>query len=307
MRASVLVLVTLLGAAVIARSDLPGSEVIWRAIDTKIAHWDWDLLGWETAAIRSKVNAQFLQPVAGMNEEGRNALVQEYLNRSQQIAQTENALGTLYADQVHQDKTQISQLEARLQGLKAQQALVQPAVEQIVEQQIAHELQKTGIQFWGQIFPPVWFTFSEPPRKLVVSPRDRIDTVYWGMLDPMLPPDERERIEDTILRDQGLSAYVTNIGGLGAYPTLVVDRASLPWVLSTVAHEWVHNYLTLFPLGFNYGVNAETTILNETIADIVGDEVGARALATYYPELVREHPGKDEPAPTSSQHDDTPI
>ncbi|MFZ1770455.1 MAG: hypothetical protein WAU00_14720, partial [Caldilinea sp.] len=76
--------------------------------------------------------------------------------------------------------------------------------------------------------------------------------------------------------------------GLGAYPTLVIDRAPLAWVLSTVAHEWVHNYLTLFPLGFNYSTTSDLTILNETVADIVGDEIGARVLELHYPELAQD-------------------
>jgi hypothetical protein len=41
------------------------------------------------------------------------------------------------------------------------------------------------------------------------------------------------------------------------------------------------------------------TILNETVAEIAGDELGAGSLAAYYPELVREFPGKDEPAPSA--------
>jgi hypothetical protein len=76
-----------------------------------------------------------------------------------------------------------------------------------------------------------------------------------------------------------------------------MDQAPLSWVLSTVAHEWIHNYLTLFPLGINYNTSPQLTIINETVADIAGDELGAAALATFYPELVREFPGKDQPAP----------
>jgi hypothetical protein len=144
--------------------------------------------------------------------------------------------------------------------------------------------------------PPVWFTFTEPPRKLVASPRTSIATTYYAMLQPDLPADERERIETTILQDHNLSAYVTNIGGLGAFPAIVTDQAPLSWVLSTVAHEWVHNYLTFFPLGLNYAASPELTILNETVADIAGDELGAAALRAAYPALVREFPGKDEPA-----------
>lgn len=99
------------------------------------------------------------------------------------------------------------------------------------------------------------------------------------MLQPKLPAEEREAIETTIQDKYDLSAYVTAIGGLGAYPTIVVDQAPLDWVLSTVAHEWIHNYLTMFPLGVSYTDSAELTILNETVAEIAGDELGAQVLA----------------------------
>ena len=136
----------------------------------------------------------------------------------------------------------------------------------------------------GRPFPPVWFTFTEPPKKLVVSPRGRIMTAHYAMLQPHVSAAEREAVEDSILREQNFSAYLTNIGGLGAFPTQVIDRAPLHWVLTTIAHEWVHNYLTLFPLGLNYNTSSDLTIMNETVADIIGDELGLRALETHYPD-----------------------
>ena len=166
-------------------------------------------------------------------------------------------------------------------------------------------LGENGLELFGMPFPPVWFTFTEPPKKLVVSPRSRIATAYYAMLQPSLPAHTREEMEESIYADQDLSAYVTEIGGLGAYPAQLVDRAPLPWILSTVAHEWTHNYLTFFPLGLRYDASSDLTILNETVAEIVGDEVGAKALARFYPGLVREFPGKDEPAP-SGRTDESP-
>ncbi len=82
---------------------------------------------------------------------------------------------------------------------------------------------------------------------------------------------------------------------------MVVDQAPLAWVLNTVAHEWVHNYLTFFPLGFNYNTSPEITTLNETVADIVGDEIGDRVLRRYYPDQV-----PPEPAPSPNPQSPTP-
>jgi hypothetical protein len=53
-----------------------------------------------------------------------------------------------------------------------------------------------------------------------------------------------------------------------------------------VAHEWVHNYLTFFPLGFNYGANGDIITINETVAELVGNEIGEQALRRFYPDLA---------------------
>jgi hypothetical protein len=54
---------------------------------------------------------------------------------------------------------------------------------------------------WGATaLPPVWFTFTEPPMKMVVSPRGRIMTTHYAMLQPGVPAVERERIEQAIWR-----------------------------------------------------------------------------------------------------------
>jgi hypothetical protein len=85
---------------------------------------------------------------------------------------------------------------------------------------------------------------------------------------------------------------------------MVIDRASLPWVLSTVAHEWVHNYLALFPLGWNYFASGEMTTINETVAEIVGNELGHRALLSFYLDLARPEP--EQPEQTQPPPDEPP-
>ena len=49
-----------------------------------------------------------------------------------------------------------------------------------------------------------------------------------------------------------VSALVVAVGGIGIYPTMVMSTTDLPWLIEMVAHEWIHNYLTLCPLGVNY-------------------------------------------------------
>jgi hypothetical protein len=288
-----LILATLFVFLGLGGSAVPADMQRARSLDAVVQGWQWDPITWELDAISQKIVTQFVAPVQALTARQQVQVVKDYMQRAQTIAELEDRINAVYADPVADDAKLLSQLVSTLDFARTQQHLVRRSAEQVIEQQIGQELADAGLRVGPFTFPPVLFTFSEAPRKLVVSPRPRIDTTYYAMLAPDLPAANREEIEQTVLTDHDLSAYVANIGGLGVYPTLVIDSAPLPWVLSTVAHEWTHNYLTLFPLGVNYGASAEINILNETIADIVGDEIGWRALHTYYPNLAHQFTGKD--------------
>lgn len=257
-------------------------------IDSLVAGQNWDLIGWEIDAIGHKLVEAVQQPAAGLPPAEQMTRVQRYLERAREIGALEAEVEAQYSQLGEAAQTATADTQARLAVLRADQELDRPAAEAILEAQISAVLLEEGLGWGTMALPPVWFTFTEPPMKLVVSPRAHIMTVHYAMLQPSVPVAERERIEDAILTQENLSAYITNIGGLGAYPTLVIDRAPLEWVLTTVAHEWVHNYLTLFPLGINYSTSSDLTIMNETVADIVGDELGRQALARYYPDVAQE-------------------
>ncbi len=303
-----------LGFGLLGSSAPSATDQTWIELDAVAQGWGWDFGGWELANIGAKLQTAVARPAAHLDGAASAALVRSYMDRARAVGMAEYHLDTLYAQPAVGEATAPSmrdlqerrQLETSLTVLGEQQALVRPAVEQVIQDQVSAVLRRQQLGAGIKAFPPVWFTFTEPPRKLVVSPRNRIATTYYAMLQPGLPADQRETIETTILDKYDLSAYVTAIGGLGAYPTIVVDQAPLAWVLSTVAHEWIHNYLTLFPLGISYTNSSELTILNETVAEIAGDELGAQVLAAYYPELVREFPGKDQPTPSAGdRYDDT--
>jgi hypothetical protein len=69
-------------------------------------------------------------------------------------------------------------------------------------------------------------------------------------------------------------------------------------VLDTVAHEWMHTYLVFRPLGQHYYASGEMRTINETVASIVGDEIGRWAMARFYPAQVGPAPW---PRPLSMQ------
>jgi hypothetical protein len=56
------------------------------------------------------------------------------------------------------------------------------------------------------------------------------------------------------------------------------------------SHEWTHHYLSFYPLGFNYGQTPQLYTMNETVANIVGGEIGWAVLHRYYPDLAGQPP-----------------
>ena len=281
-------------------STLPGELSALSALSRQTDGYHFDILSWEVGAIVAKAKALVTQPAAGLSAAEQRNLVAEYLKRAQRVGELEAEINRAYSqlDNGQQAEGKVDELQAELNALRGQQETDRPAVEQIIGRQVSTLLAEQGLGLGALALPPVEFAFVEPPKKLMVSPRERIETLYGQMLDASIPLSAVEEIEHAIRRDQNLSAYVTGIGGLGAFPTMVVDNAGLPWILSTVAHEWTHNYLTFFPLGLNYGVTSDLVIINETVAEIVGDEVGDAVLRRYYPELV---PPRRPPPPSSDE------
>ncbi len=263
----------------LARIDLFAMAVVGRS---------WDLFGWEFGALSEKIVAAVQQPADELPAHVVAEAVKQYLERASRMGEIERQLAQRSVLNSSQPITPTdTELMTELSELRALQEQVRTQIEQMIERQVRGEVASEGfVGIGNRVWPPVSFTFVEPPKKLIVSRRDRIETIYSQMVEAEIPLSQIEKSEGEIGQQYNAVGYVTDIGGLGAFPTMVVDRASLRWVLSTVAHEWTHNYLVFFPLGWNYFASQDLTTMNETVAEIVGNEVGDQALARYYPEMV---------------------
>jgi hypothetical protein len=289
-----------LALQLVGGSMITAAEAEQRALVMTTAGWGFNLLRWEGDALWNKIEAQRTRPAAGLSaEEGARAVL-DYMARVEQIYPLESEIVRLASESDGELPSDVQGLQDELDALRSQQASSRPLVEQVIEGQVGHYIQQEGVEFAGWPFPPVQFTFIDPPKKLVVSPRDRIVTSFTRMLDFAFGVPQAEATEDKIRREFDLSAYATEIGGLGAYPTMVIDRANLRWILSTVAHEWTHNYLTLFPLGLHYFASPDMTTINETVAEIVGNELGAKTYEGYYAPVVPPPPPAPSLAPTDA-------
>lgn len=280
-------------------------------IDTASGLANFDFVAWEIQSNWQKIGTALRRPDAELAADAESDLVRAYLERAQQIGQLEDELNQMLSSgspidhlyplpgQPEGDGATLptaASMREDLAGLRRQQAADRPDVEGVLQRQMTEELAAAGLGIRGVVFPPVHFTFTEPPLKLTVSPRDRIIAIHNRMLlagnDPVAIAEGEQAIETRT----NLSAYISPVGGIGTYPAMVVERAPLQWALSTIAHEWVHNYLTLFPLGLRYVATSELTILNETVAEIVGDEIGARLARRYYADALSPPAAADAPA-----------
>jgi hypothetical protein len=209
----------------------------------------------------------------------------------------------LLRNRIKELKTQINatnqaDLQLQINVLQEQQDSLTSAVEKIIKSQTREVLSELGIyQPWYKYvklkltFPPPDFKLQTPPYLLVISPRDKIETMKDGLLSEELSVAEMTSIEANVDK-LNVSSLVVELGGVGTYPNLVANDSDYQYIVETCAHEWAHAYLAFTPLGFRYVLNiaglshnTDITTLNETVADIIGKEVGAAIVKKYYPQF----------------------
>lgn len=259
---------------------------------------EFEFVGWTLDALWSKIEQFSVSATARMSEESRKEFVVEYfdlLRESQQLQrQVESIVGD--PDEAAQ-KGVLADLQEQLKSTQRTLIERQPLVESILQQQATFVLAEFGLGLGGRIIPPLAFEFTPLPLTLIVSPREIIQQDANIPLDASLELSEKISLEEQVDRALNVSSLVTNIGGIGTYPTMVLESSSIAWVIDTVIHEWAHNYLTLRPLGLNYLKNSDLRTMNETTASIIGREVARQVLLRYYPDFVPEpaEPSSEQP------------
>jgi hypothetical protein len=258
---------------------------------------EFDFIGWTLNTLRLKLFETAVGASNYLPESERHQVVIEYLALIQRILRREGELEQIYADPSVTDPRAVSaQLRQELAGLYARRDQTGPVAEAILEEQIGIIVGEQGLSLGGQPVPPVLYHSTPLPLILVVSPRNIIRLDHSIALDPSLTLDKQVELEDQVDHTLNLSSLVEPIGGLGLYPTMVVQSSDLDWLSEVVSHEWIHNYLTLRPLGISYMDNPEMRVMNETTAAIAGKEIGRAVLQRFYPELVPAPPPSPSPA-----------
>ena len=250
---------------------------------------EFDFVTWTMDAIGIKLGQAALGSPFYFTPDSSHQIVVEYMRLIENILKDEDQLNQIYADPSVSNPLEASaSLRDSLNQLYARQSFVGPMAESVLQGQISATLTEMGLTNGGQPFPPVLFHLTPLPYDLIISPRNKIEESAAVSLVPVLTVDKQSNLEDKVANTLDVSSLVVPIGGIGTYPTMIERTTAMDWLSSTIAHEWTHNWLTWHPLGINYDTTPELRTMNETTANIVGNEVGKAMLQHYYPELVAE-------------------
>lgn len=259
--------------------------------------YEFDYVSWTISALARKFVQAGLDVGRYLPDQEKHDLVIEYLDLSNQANQLQGQLSSLLAAPDRSDLGELeSDLRAKLVEKTSKRSDLAPYVEQILQNQINAALVDLELSLGGQLVPPVLFRSDPNSYALIVSPREEIRQAANLMLVRGMTLDEIVALEEALERSLDLSALVVGIGGVGLYPSMIIDSPNLDWLIHVISHEWTHNYLTVRPLGAYYNASPELTTINETIADLSADDIQRRTFQLFYPEYLAPEQEANEPA-----------
>jgi hypothetical protein len=293
-------LIVSLVIVVVVGPEWPAFQEERYQIDTIVDQRQFDFLVWEANALMVKGEAFLTAGHTYLSEETRRRIVVDYLALLGEVRRQEAGINAIYADPAVVDPAaESSELQIEVAGKRAVLTEWQPVVEEILQEQVAVVLAEQGFDILNLTWPPVQMHITPLPLILIVSPREEIRQIYNIPLQHGLNAAEQEEIETAVFELTDLSALIVPIGGLGIYPAMLVETSNINFLTNTIAHEWAHHWLSLHPLGIRYSATPALRTINETVASIVGNEIGAIVIERYYPEFVpvEQPPASSQPEP----------
>jgi hypothetical protein len=302
------VLPALFVLALVLQSDSYLLQTTTDKVHLFTAPYEFDFVSWEADAVWAKI-LQFVVPDERYVSDGdRHAVVLSYDRLLDSIFADQADLAKIFSDPGISDPMQASApLRATLAQKRRRQAGEQGLVEAVLQSQVAAELRTQGFAIGGEVLPPVLFRYSQIPMGLVISPRNAIRQDANIQLIPGLTLEQQLALESEVEQNLGVSALVVPLGGLGTFPTMIMESSWTNWVVEAVSHEWTHIYLYFTPLGQQYETSGEMRTINETAASLVGKAIGALVIEHNYPELVPPPPQPAAPADSSQPASQPPA
>jgi hypothetical protein len=273
-----------LGLLFSIRQDWPDSSTEEHQYSSIIRNRYFDFVRWELEALGRKALYSLAPAHSYLRQEDQQSALAHYFDRLAAVQSLDAQISLIYSDPaVIEPEVETIALVRQVQELRERLEILQVVAEGVLDEQTAAVLAKAGITTGGRAFPPVKLQFTPLPAMLIISARDKIEAIHFFPLETGIDTPARAEMEAEIDSRLGVSSLVSDIGGLAAYPAMMLESSSAVWVIETTAHEWAHHFLTLHPLGLLYDTDPQLRTMNETTASIVGSEIGRGVLERYYP------------------------
>jgi len=252
-----------------------------------VADHGFDFVTWTANAAWIKLSQSAIAAPRYFTTQEQHQIVIDSMQVTRDIENTSQQINLINSDPDIKDPAVASaDLRQKLDTLNKRWDAIAPFAEATLEMQVTTVLDDLGLTSGGQPIPWVLYHVTPLPQNLVISKREKIGAETNYVLTPISVP-EANTLENTVDQHLDVSSLVVNIGGLAAYPTMIMRTTALDWLSNTIAHEWTHIYLGQRPLGINY-TTPELRTMNETTASIAGTEIGRIVMERYYPELLTQ-------------------
>ncbi len=247
-----------------------------------------DFVSWTANATWIKLTQSAIGTPYYIKLQDQKTVVLESFQLNSEIDKLNQEINNIYSNPTIKDPAANTiTLRKALQDTNHRLQDISPFSESILEIQVTTALNDLGLTTGGQPIPWVLYHVTPLPQNLVISKREIIATEANFILTP-ITTSEATDLENAIDKQLHVSSLVVNIGGLAAYPTMIMQSTSLDWLTNTIGHEWTHIFLGLRPLGNNYN-SPELRTMNETTASIAGTEIGNIVMNKYYPGFISEN------------------
>jgi len=264
--------------AIFAAAAVTGGALLFRdlssgdPIDAVANRNAYDVLGWELRHFPQKWLYKLATAFdAGKSQAEEDALIRRYFELAADLRVLERDSNDADA----------------LAEARRERDAIENDIEEVLERRISDFLRDEELVMNPPLFsnidlffPPLDFELDRPPKVLAVSPRDHIELDRSYLLAPGLEPETVAAVESET-EEVGVSALVVNTGGVATYPSVIPELDPYRDVVETAIHEWLHQYLAFYPLGRNYFRGGETRTLNETVANLAGDELADLFVERY--------------------------
>ena len=243
-----------MAAGIVAVASLLGAVAITELAALKPGPNEYNIAAWEVRNFPDRWLFLAGQALRGgpPSVESQDATLSRFFELTNQI----DALDARVSDASQRGGAESEALAAELAALLEERDRIENQAEATIEARVTEIIEEQGLDSSFFVFdtawPPVDAEFTNAPRMLATSPRDRIELRSSTLLRDDLDLGEVEAIEAEVAADENLAALAFPIGGLGAYPTLIEYPDSYERAVDVIVHEWMHNHLFFRPLGFNY-------------------------------------------------------